>query len=154
MDAKHHRIAYAQASWQGEILGRGRAAVQAALGEHGLAADLVDVVRVPGAFELPLHVRRLAKAGLYSAIVGAALVVDGGIYRREFVAEVVVSGLMQVQLETDAPLLSMGLTPHHFHDHAVHAEFFASHVFRELMPTQLSGRSLACSAAGCGCMLP
>ena len=59
--------------------------------------------------------------------VGAALVVDGGIYRPQFVAEAVVSGLMQVQLETDAPVLSMVLTPHHFHDHEAHSDFFASH---------------------------
>ncbi len=127
MDTQHSRIAYVQASWHDEILDRGQAAFLSALGEHGLVAGAVDVVRVPGAFELPLHVRRLAKTGRYSAIVGAALVVDGGIYRHEFVAEAVVSGLMQVQLETDVPVLSMVLTPHHFHDHETHSDFFASH---------------------------
>lgn len=127
MDAQQSRIAYVQASWHDEILDRGQAAFLEALDDNGLAAEDVDVVRVPGAFELPLHVRRLARTGRYSAIVGAALVVDGGIYRHEFVAEAVVSGLMQVQLETDVPVLSMVLTPHHFHDHEVHSEFFAAH---------------------------
>ncbi|HEX3616571.1 MAG TPA: 6,7-dimethyl-8-ribityllumazine synthase [Solirubrobacteraceae bacterium] len=124
---EHNRIAYVQASWHDEILDRGQAAFLAALDGHGLAADHVDVVRVPGAFELPLHVRRLARTGRYSAIVGAALVVDGGIYRHEFVAEAVVGGLMQVQLETDVPVLSLVLTPHHFHEHEVHSDFFATH---------------------------
>jgi 6,7-dimethyl-8-ribityllumazine synthase len=121
------RIAYVQASWHDEILDRGQAAFLATVEDLGFAPDQVDVVRVPGAFELPLHVRRLARSGRYSAIVGAALVVDGGIYRHEFVAEAVVNGLMQVQLETDVPVLSMVLTPHHFHDHDVHAGFFADH---------------------------
>jgi len=34
---------------------------------------------------------------------------------------------MQVQLETDVPVLSMVLTPHHFHDHDTHEDFFATH---------------------------
>ena len=54
--------------------------------------------------------------------------VDGGIYRHEFVADAVVSGLMRVQLDTDVPILSVVLTPHHFHDHADHAAFFAGHL--------------------------
>jgi 6,7-dimethyl-8-ribityllumazine synthase len=128
MDQQRDRIAYVQASWHHDILERGQTAFLAALDGVGLSSALVDVVRVPGAFELPLHVRRLAKTGRYSAIVGAALVVDGGIYRHEFVAEAVVTGLMQVQLETDIPVLSMVLTPHHFHDHEAHVDFFAAHM--------------------------
>ncbi len=127
MDQQRNRIAYVQASWHDEILDRGQAAFLATVDDLGFAADRVDVVRVSGAFELPLHVRRLANTGRYSALVGAALVVDGGIYRHEFVAEAVVSGLMHVQLETDVPVLSMVLTPHHFHDHDTHTEFFAHH---------------------------
>jgi 6,7-dimethyl-8-ribityllumazine synthase len=64
---------------------------------------------------MPLHAKLLAKSGRYAGIVAAALVVDGGIYRHEFVAQSVVSGLMQVQLETEVPVFSVSLTPHHFH---------------------------------------
>lgn len=64
-----------------------------------------------GAFEIPLHTRRLAESGSYDAIVAAGLVVDGGIYRHEFVAEAVIGGLMQVQLETGVPVISAVLTP-------------------------------------------
>ncbi|MCW2602527.1 MAG: 6,7-dimethyl-8-ribityllumazine synthase [Pseudonocardiales bacterium] len=69
----------------------------------------------------------MAATGLYSAIVGAGFVVDGGIYRHDFVAEAVVGGLMRVQLDLDVPVLSVVLTPHHFHEHAVHADFFGDH---------------------------
>ena len=82
---------------------------------------------MPGAFEILLQARALAKTGRYSAIVGAAFVVDGGIYRHEFVAETVVAGLMQAQLEADLPVLSAVLTPHHFQDSEAHRQFFLAH---------------------------
>ncbi len=55
------------------------------------------------------------------------LVVYGGIYRHEFVAQSVVSGLMQVQLETEVPVFSVSLTPHHFHAGSEHHAFFHDH---------------------------
>ena len=60
-------------------------------------------------------------------MIAAALVVDGGIYRHEFVAQAVLNGLMQVGLETNVPVLSAVLTPHHFHSHAEHQAFFEEH---------------------------
>jgi 6,7-dimethyl-8-ribityllumazine synthase len=71
--------------------------------------------------------RALARTGRYAAVVGAAFVVDGGIYRHEFVAETVVAALMQAQLETDVPILSAVLTPHHFHESEEHRQFFLAH---------------------------
>jgi 6,7-dimethyl-8-ribityllumazine synthase len=67
------------------------------------------------------------RTGRYAAIVGAAFVVDGGIYRHEFVAETVASASMQVQLATETPVFSVVLTPHHFHEHDVHQRFFREH---------------------------
>ncbi len=66
----------------------------------------IDLFRVPGAFEIPLHAQRLAASGQYAAIVGAGLVIDGGIYRHDFVAEAVINGLMRVQLDQDVPVIS------------------------------------------------
>jgi len=54
-------------------------------------------------------------------------VVDGGIYRHDFVAETVVAALMQAQMETDVPVLSAVLTPHHFHESEEHKRFFMAH---------------------------
>jgi 6,7-dimethyl-8-ribityllumazine synthase len=87
----------------------------------------IDIFEVGGAFEMPLHAKLLAKTGRYAGIVAAALVVDGGIYRHEFVAQSVVSGLMQVQLETEVPVFSVSLTPHHFHAGDEHQKFFFEH---------------------------
>ena len=44
----------------------------------------------------------------------AALIVDGGIYRHNFVAAAVVDGFMRVALDTGVPVLSISLTPRHF----------------------------------------
>ena len=80
-----------------------------------------------GAFEIPLHAKRLAESGRYRAVVASGLVVDGGIYRHEFVAEAVIDGLMRVQLDTGVPVFSAVLTPHHFHEHLDHERFFHEH---------------------------
>ena len=63
----------------------------------------------------------------YSAIVCAALVVDGGIYRHDFVAQAVVDGLMQVGLKTEVPVLSVSLTPHQFQETPHHMGIYADH---------------------------
>jgi 6,7-dimethyl-8-ribityllumazine synthase len=85
------------------------------------------VIEVPGAFEIPLRIKRLASSGQYAALAGCALVVDGGIYRHDFVAATVVDALMRVQLDTDVPVFSAVLTPHHFHEHGEHQAYFTRH---------------------------
>ena len=87
----------------------------------------MDAFDVPGTFELPLLAQHLAKSGNYDAVAAAALVVDGGIYRHDFVAQAVVSGLMEVQLKTEVPVLSVSLTPHNFQPGEAHIAFFQAH---------------------------
>ncbi len=54
-------------------------------------------------------------------------VVDGGIYRHEFVAAIVIDAMMRVQLESEVPILSVVLTPQRFHEHQAHLDFFRNH---------------------------
>ena len=91
----------------------------------------IEVFNVPGAFEIPLHAQRLAQTGRYDAIVACGLVVNGGIYRHEFVAAAVIDGLMRVQLDTGVPVLSVVLTPRDFHEHDEHRRFFAEHFVKK-----------------------
>ena len=119
------RVAIVAARWHSEIVDQAVEAARDGLTERGI--DRVDVFEVPGAFEIPLHARRLAVAGQHDAIAACALVVDGGIYRHEFVAASVVDALMRIQLETDVPVFSAVLTPHQFHEHAEHLEYFGRH---------------------------
>jgi 6,7-dimethyl-8-ribityllumazine synthase len=121
------RIAYVQAGWHTDIVDCARDAFLAETARQGVPASAIDVFSVPGAFEIPLHAQALARTGRYDAVVACALVVDGGIYRHDFVATAVIDGLMRVQLDTGVPVFSAVLTPHHFHEHAEHRDFFRAH---------------------------
>lgn len=123
---KSPRFAFIKARWHAGIVDQAEAGFKASLAEKGLAAE-VDVFPVPGAFEMPLLAQRLAATGKYDSIACAALVVDGGIYRHDFVAQAVVTGLMDVQLKTGVPVFSVSLTPHHFQPKAEHETFYTAH---------------------------
>jgi len=118
-------IAYIQASWHTEITDHCKEAFLAEITAHGCRVELFSA---PGSLEIPLMAKRLAKTGRYAAVCASGLVVDGGIYRHEFVAQAVLHGIVQTSLETDVPVLSAVLTPHHFHEHAVHEAFFKDHM--------------------------
>ncbi len=118
----HTRYAFVKANWHSDIVD------QALTGFLKLIpADHVDVFDVPGAFELPLIAQELAKSGQYSAMACAAFVVDGGIYRHDFVAQSVVDGLMRVGLDTGVPVLSVSLTPHNYQETDHHNAIFRAH---------------------------
>jgi len=71
--------------------------------------------------------RDLALTGRYAAVAAAAFVVDGGIYRHDFVAQAVVDGLMRAGLDTGVPVLSVSLTPHHYQETEHHSAIFRAH---------------------------
>jgi len=121
------RYAFVHASWHADIVLRGRDAFLAEMARHGVPATQIDVIALPGAYEIPLHAQVLARAGRHAGIVACGLVVDGGIYRHDFVASAVIDGLMRVQLDTGVPVFSAVLTPHHFHEHGEHQRYFAEH---------------------------
>lgn len=123
-----HRIAVLSAQWHADIVGRARDSFVATMARQGWPPGEIDCLDVPGAFELPLKAQALARGGRHAAIVACALVVDGGIYRHDFVASAVIDGLMRVQLDTGVPVLSVVLTPQHFHAHDEHQRFFAEHL--------------------------
>jgi 6,7-dimethyl-8-ribityllumazine synthase len=121
------RIAYIEAQWHNEIVSQARTAFIEEMSANGIEADAIEVYEVPGSLEIPLQAKMLAESGRYSIIIAAGLVVDGGIYRHEFVASAVIDGMMRVQLETEVPILSVVLTPQRFHEHEEHREFFTNH---------------------------
>jgi 6,7-dimethyl-8-ribityllumazine synthase len=121
------RIAFIQACWHREIVDQGRDAFVAEIERQGVASDQVDLYEVPGSLEIPLQAKLLAKTGRYSSIVAAGFVVNGGIYRHEFVAQTVLDALMRIQLDTDVPIISLVLTPQNFHEHEAHQGFFHEH---------------------------
>lgn len=118
----HTRFAFVKARWHADIVDRAYEGFT-----ELILPSKVDAYDVPGAFEMPLMAQTLAETGRYNAIVCAALVVDGGIYRHDFVAATVVDGLMQVGLKTGVPVLSVSLTPHQFQETEHHRSIYAEH---------------------------
>lgn len=116
------RYAFIKANWHAEIVNR---ALEGFC--ELIPAEQVDVFDVPGAFEMPLLARDLAKSGRYAAVAAAALVVDGGIYRHDFVAQAVVDGLMRAGMDSGIPVLSVSLTPHHFQETDHHKAIYSAH---------------------------
>lgn len=116
------RFAFVKARWHADIVDRAYDGfVQV------IPATQVDTFDVPGAFEMPLVARDLARSGRYDAVVCAAFVVDGGIYRHDFVAQAVVDGLMQAGLDANVPVLSVSLTPHQYQETEHHNAVFREH---------------------------
>lgn len=127
---KSPKFAFIKAGWHADIVDQALAGFREKLAE--IAPDaVVEVFGVPGAFEMPLLAQKLAATGEYDAVAAAALVVDGGIYRHDFVAQAVVSGLMEAGLKTGIPVLSVSLTPHHFQPTEEHVGFFRAHFVKK-----------------------
>src|SRR6187399_3539559 len=124
---KPQRVAFVQSSWHRDVVEECRIAFLGEIEARHISRAQVDLFEVPGSFEIPLHAQLLAKTRRYTAIVAAGLVVDGGIYRHEFVADTVIKALMDVQLKTEVPVFSAVLTPQQFHESAVHHDFFRKH---------------------------
>lgn len=124
--------------WHADIVDQAVQTFIEELGRRGITD--VELFEVPGAFEIPLTVQRLARTGAYAAIAACGFVVNGGIYRHDFVGATVIDALMRVQLDTDVPVFSAVLTPLHFHEHNEHHGFFRGHFVTK-------GRELASAVA-------
>ena len=74
------------------------------LNRHGAEEQNIEIVRVPGAFELPLAVQRMAASGNYDAIIALGAVIRGGTPHFEYVAGECVKGLAQVMMQKDIPV--------------------------------------------------
>ncbi len=116
------RYAFIKANWHSHIVDK---ALEGFC--ELIPASQVDVFDVPGAFEMPLLARDLASSGRYAAVAAAAFVVDGGIYRHDFVAQAVVDGLMRASMDSGVPVLSVSLTPHHYQETAHHNAIYEAH---------------------------
>lgn len=132
------RVALLSSAWHRDIVASATRAVRAEFARRGVPDAQLTAWEVPGAFEIPLHAQRLARSGRFDAIIACGLVVNGGIYRHEFVAAAVIDGLMRVQLDCDVPVLSAVLTPRDFHEHAEHLDFFRAHFVKK-------GTEVACA---------
>ncbi len=74
------------------------------LKRHGVDAEKIRVVRVPGAFEIPLVAQKIAQQGKDDAIITLGAVIRGGTPHFEYVAGECVKGLGQVSLDSGKPV--------------------------------------------------
>lgn len=132
------RYAFIKANWHADVVDQ---ALNGFL--EVIPAAEVYVFDVPGAFEMPLLARTLAASGQYQAVAAAALVVDGGIYRHDFVPAAVVNGLMQAGPETGVPVLFVSLTPHQYHETDHHRAIFRDHFVEKGREAGRAAKSIA-----------
>ena len=81
-----------------------------ALSRHGVKSEDVDIIRIPGAFEIPFIAKKLARTSRYDAIICLGAVIRGGTPHFEYVAAEVSKGIAQVSLETGVPVIHGVLT--------------------------------------------
>ena len=77
---------------------------------HGIKEETIDVVWTPGAFEIPVIAKKVAKSGKYDAIITLGAVIKGATGHYDFVAGEVAKGIAQVSLETGVPVIFGVLT--------------------------------------------
>lgn len=80
------------------------------LRRHGVAEDAVDVVRVPGAVEIPLAAQALAESDRYHAVIALGAVIRGATSHYDYVCSMVSSGVNRVALDTGVPVMFGVLT--------------------------------------------
>ena len=121
------RIAFVKARWHAEIVDQCYESCVDTLSKQNAVDATVDVYDVPGVLEIPLLAQDIAKSGKYDAVIASGLIVNGGIYRHDFVSTAVIDGMMRVQLDTGVPVFSAVLTPHNFQESKEQIQFFYDH---------------------------
>ena len=121
------KIAVISANWSKEIVESAENAFIASMEKAGFPAGNIDVFKAPGSLEIPLMGQKLLEEG-YDLAVGIGFIVNGGIYRHEFVAQAVVDGIVNVSLKTGKPFLSVAISPQKFDENSAEDEkWFIDH---------------------------
>lgn len=77
---------------------------------HGVSEEAIDIVWVPGAFEMPLVAKKLAKSASYDGVVCLGAVIRGATAHFDYVSSEVTKGIASVSLETEVPVVFGVLT--------------------------------------------
>jgi 6,7-dimethyl-8-ribityllumazine synthase len=110
------RFAIIASRWNPRITDTLVAGARRTFAEHGVAEDAVDVIRVPGAWELPLAAAAGARKGSHAAIVALGCVVRGDTRHYEQVADGCSDGLMRVAIDHGVPVANGVLAVDRFED--------------------------------------
>jgi 6,7-dimethyl-8-ribityllumazine synthase len=110
------RFAIIASRWNPRITDTLVAGARRTFAEHGVAEDAVDVIRVPGAWELPIAAAAVAKKRSHAAIVALGCVVRGDTRHYEQVADGCSDGLMRVAIDHGVPVANGVLAVDRFED--------------------------------------
>ena len=80
------------------------------LRRHGVNTDNIDIVKVPGAFEIPLLALKCAKTQKYNAIITLGAIIKGSTSHYDYVCAELTKGIAQVSLQTETPVIFGVLT--------------------------------------------
>jgi 6,7-dimethyl-8-ribityllumazine synthase len=110
LSARGRKIAIVAARFNELVVGSLLKGARAAWTEHGGEDEALLVVRVPGAFELPVVARKLAAGGRYEAVIALGCVIRGDTPHFDYVAGECARGLQLAALETGVPMIFGVLT--------------------------------------------
>ncbi len=71
---------------------------------HGGKDEKIDIVHVPGSFEIPLTAQKLASSGRYAAVICLGAVIQGSTTHHEYINSQVAAGIMSITRETGVPV--------------------------------------------------
>jgi 6,7-dimethyl-8-ribityllumazine synthase len=109
-DARGLRVATVVARFNQHVTSLLEDGAVATLSEHGIVGDDAPVLRVPGAFELPVVAKRLAESGEWDAVICLGAVIRGDTPHFDYVAGECAAGLTRVALDTGVPVVFGVLT--------------------------------------------
>lgn len=104
------RFALVAARFNGVVVDQLVAGALDALKRHGVADDRVDVVKVPGSFEIPLVAQKLGRSGKYAAVVCLGCIIRGDTDHYDHVAGAATSGIANAALSCGVPVIFGVLT--------------------------------------------
>jgi 6,7-dimethyl-8-ribityllumazine synthase len=102
--ASECRFAIVVSRFNEEITSGLLAGARSALAESGVRDEDVTIVRVPGAFELPVAARRIAETGDVDAVICLGCLIKGETMHLEYIAAAAAQGLMDVSTGTGVPV--------------------------------------------------
>ena len=115
------RFAIIASRWNSRITDALVAAARQTFAGNGVAEQAIDVIRVPGAWEIPVTAARIAAGGRHAAIIALGCVIRGDTRHYEHVADCCADGLMRVSLDSGIPVMNGVLAVERIEDAEVRA---------------------------------
>lgn len=102
---KDIRIAIVSSSFRKEVADNLEKNCLKTLKDNGLKTNQIDIFRVPGSLEIPLVVKKLAKKGIYDAIITFGAILKGKTYHFEQIANECIRGCMNISWQYEIPVI-------------------------------------------------